>query len=102
MSKIEKGDYTVGDVGVDITYETDENMTGLDIDFIFIKPSGQAIIRENTSISTTTATYTFAAGDLDEAGTWRGRLKNQDGPYEYKPDKEEFVVTAKSEDQAVG
>jgi len=102
MSKISKGDFTVGDVGVSIPYTTDENMTGLDIDFIFIKPSGQAILRDATSISTTTATYTFVAGDLDEVGTWRGRLKNQDGPYEYKPDKEEFVVTAKSEDQAVG
>lgn len=102
MAKIAKGDFTVGDVGVDIDYTTDENMAALDIVFIFIKPSGKTIVRDATSIATFTATYTWASDDLDEAGTWRGRLKNKNGPYEYKPDKEEFIVTEKTQDQAVG
>ena len=102
MSAIRKGDFTVGDVGVSITYTTDENMAALDIVFIFVKPSGKTIVRDATGIVTFTATYTWATDDLDEAGTWRCRLKNKDGPYEYKPDKEEFVVTEKTQDQAVG
>ena len=57
---------------------------------------------EATALKDRAEALKVVAGDLDEAGIWRCRLKNQDGPYEYKPDKEEFVVTAKSEDQAVG
>lgn len=99
---IKRGDYTVGDVGVPITYTTDTDMTGIDVNFVFTKPSGETIVRDSSSISTVTATYNWASGDLDEAGTWRGRLYENDTGYYFVPEDEQFEVAPKPEDMAVG
>jgi hypothetical protein len=98
---ISRGDYTVGDVGVPIYYDTDIDMTDIDIDFEFIKPSGNVIVRDSSSISTTRATYNFASGDLDEAGTWHCRLKEEDAGYYFVPEDEVFEVAPKPSDQGV-
>lgn len=100
--KIEKGDFTVGDVDVSITITANEVLTGMTIYFIFIKPSGETLSVPATSISTNTATYTWAIGDLDEAGVWHFSLKNMDRPNEYQPGAQSFSVRQTSEEMARG
>ena len=99
---IRHGDFTVGDVGVNIQITADIDLTGIDVDFIFVKPSGATITRDSTSISTYTATYTLASGDLDESGTWRVWLYEADTGYYFDADDNVFVVAPKPEDQAQG
>jgi len=98
---ISRGDYTVGDVGVPINFDADIDMTGIDIDFEFIKPSGNVIVRDVSSISTTRAIYNWAAGDLDEAGTWRLRVREEDTGYYFVPEDEQFEVAPKPADQGI-
>ncbi len=86
IMKIERGDYTVGDVGVDITITADQDLTGRNVDFYFIKPTGGSIIKDATSISTFTATYTFASGDLDLAGDWAAYLYDATAGFFYNED----------------
>lgn len=98
----QRGDMTVGDVGVPITATADEDLTGKNIDFIFIKPSGETIRRDATSISTYTATYNTASGDIDEAGLWTVYLKYETNPYYYVGESgNTFYVRPKPEDMAV-
>ena len=98
--RMQHGEFTVGDVGVSVVASTDETLTGLNIDFKFLKPSGETIIRDSTSISGQQVTYTWASGDLDEAGTWHCELYNATTGYTYKGTGE-FVVKDKIEDMAV-
>jgi hypothetical protein len=79
----EHGDLTIGDVGVPVNYTTNEDMTGMNIDFKFTKPSGAVIVRDASSIATTVATYNTASGDIDEAGEWWIDLLNADNPFHY-------------------
>jgi hypothetical protein len=99
--RIEQGELTVDDVGVSIVATTDETLTGLDIDFIFIKPSGESIRRDASSISGLTATYTTASGDIDEAGLWHVYLyNNTTGFYYNKESGNRMTVRPKPEDMA--
>jgi hypothetical protein len=95
-----KADFTVGDTNVPIDYTTDEDMTGDNIDFIFIKPSGESIIRDASSISTYTARYIWASGDLDEDGVWQYCLRNVTNVFEYQGTGS-FTVRPKAEEMAV-
>lgn len=98
--RIKAGDFTVGDIGVSVEITTDVDLTSVDADFVFIKPSGESIRRDATSVSTYTATYTWVAGDLDEAGEWRVWLYNETTDYFFKPSSNVFTVTDDPEDMA--
>ena len=98
----QRGDMTRGDIGVPITVTADETLTAKDIDFIFIKPSGETIRRDATSISGYTATYYTLSGDIDEAGKWTVYLKYETNPYYYVGESgNTFYVRPKPEDMAV-
>lgn len=100
--RIQIGDYTVGDINVPISCTTDEVLTGLNIDFEFLKPSGEIIVRDASSISSYTATYNWATGDLDEAGDWYAFCKNAGSGYYYtKESGHHFYVRPKPADMAV-
>jgi len=98
--KYERGDFTVGDVGCSITITTDQDLTGRNVDFYFIKPTGGSIIKDSTSVSTYTATYTFASGDLDVAGDWyvylydatAGFFYNEDGTNRFRVKPKPFAM----------
>lgn len=83
---IERGDFTVGDIGVDIAITSNQDLTGRNIDFHFIKPGGATISRDATSINTYTATYTTIAGDLDLPGTWYVYLYDATTEFYYNED----------------
>lgn len=68
--RIEHGVLTVGDIGIEITAELGETLTGLNIDFEFLKPDESTIMRDASSLSGTEATYETASGDIDQAGDW--------------------------------
>lgn len=70
-----RGDMTAGDVGVQISITTDEELSG-DVNFEFVKPDGSTITRDVTSLSGATALYVTAAGDIDQAGIWFAFLKD--------------------------
>ena len=74
--QIQIGELTVRDVGVNIIATADETLEGKTIRFEFIKPSGKMLNVAATATSGQTATYTTAAGDIDEAGTWRVMVFN--------------------------
>lgn len=97
--RIERGDFTVGDIGVSIELTADISLAGLDIDFVFIKRSGATIMRDSTTIDDATAMYTWAAGDLDEDGEWWATLYQNDAGY-YFTDYVRFRVRPKPEDMA--
>jgi hypothetical protein len=97
--RIERGDFTVGDVGVAIELTADITLTGIDIDFVFIKPSGATITRDSTSISGSVAQYVWATGDLDEAGQWYADLYENDTGY-FFTDYVQFKVRPKPQDMA--
>jgi hypothetical protein len=99
---IERGDFTVGDEGVIFEITADITLTGLNIDFIFAKPSGATITRDATTIAGTVAQYVWATGDLDEAGEWHAWLYNATTTYTFRPKDTRFVVVPKPEDQAKG
>lgn len=99
---IERGDMTVGDIGVSFIATADETLTDKNVDFIFLKPSGETIRRDATSISGYTATYNTVSGDIDEAGTWYVYLKYETAPYYYtKESGNRFYVRPRPEDMAV-
>jgi hypothetical protein len=99
--RIESGELTVGDIGIPIVATTDETLTGLDIDFILIKPSGESIRRDASSISGLTATYNTASGDMDESGDWFVFLyNNTTGFYYNKESGNRMPVRPKPEDMA--
>ena len=94
---------TVGDVDVPFTVTADEVLTGKNVDFIFVKPSGTTIRRDATSISGYTATYNTVVGDLDEDGEWSVYLKYQTSPRYYTNESgNTFRVRPTPEDMAVG
>lgn len=97
--RIERGDFTVGDVGVPVQLTADISLAGIDINFVFIKPSGTTIRRDSTTISGSVATYTWASGDLDEAGLWWMTLYESDTGYHFK-EYVQFKVRPKPEDMA--
>lgn len=98
----QRGDMTIGDIGVPITVTADEALTAKDIDFIFVKPSGETIRRDATSISGYTATYNTASGDIDEAGVWTIYIKYESNPYYYTNESgNTFRVRPRPEDMAV-
>lgn len=100
--RMQKGDYTVGDTNVNISCTVDEVLTGKNVDFEFVKPSGETIVRDATSISGYTATYTWASGDLDEAGDWYAFLKDAGSVFYYtKESGHHFYVRPKPADMAV-
>lgn len=100
--KIQHGDLTVGDVGVDVTATADATLSG-NVDFVFIKPSGETITRDADSLSGQTATYATVAGDIDEAGVWYVFLYQADTGYFYiKESGNKFTVRDKPQDMAVG
>jgi hypothetical protein len=99
---MQHGDFTVGDIGVSIVVTTDETLTGKNIDFKFVKPSRETILRDATSLSGQQATYTWASGDLDESGTWYVFLYNETDDYWYtKESGNAFVVRDKPDVMAV-
>lgn len=98
--KTNSGEFTVDDVGVSIKVVANELLGGVTINFIFIKPSGETLSVPATSISGYEAIYTWASGDLDEAGDWKVTLKNMDRPNEYQP-VATFSVRNRIEDMAV-
>jgi len=100
--KREFADYTVGDVGNTISLTAPISMTGKNIDLIFTKPSGETILRDATSNTGYTATYTFASGDIDEAGIWHVDLRNVTDGYDIVIKAgSTFKVREKPEDMAV-
>ena len=94
-------DMTEQDVGVSIEITTNENLTGYNLEFIFVKPSGATITRTATSISGYSASYVTASGDIDESGDYYVFLRNKDIGFEYDPGNNKFRVRPKGEDQAV-
>lgn len=99
--KIMEGDYAVGDVGKSITITSATALTGKNIDFVFVKPSGATITRDAVVSATYKATYTFVAGDLSEEGRdWYAYLKNVTDGYELR-EKQRFTVRPAVEDMAV-
>ena len=97
--RIERGDFTVGDTGVAVELTADITLTGIDIDFVFLKPSGVTIVRDSTSISGKVAQYMWASGDLDESGDWYMTLREEDTGYDFV-DFVRFRVRPKPEDMA--
>ena len=83
MAKFEHGDMTVGDVNVPVTLSADEVLTGKNVDFEFIKPSGKSIRRDATVTGTYTARYLTVSGDIDESGEWRVFAKDAGSGYYY-------------------
>ena len=99
--RIRHGEYTVGDEGVNITCTVDEVLTGKNIDWVFLKPSGATITRDATSVSGYDAVYTWASGDLDEAGDWYAFLRDAGTRFYYtKESGNKFPVRPKPEDMA--
>ena len=97
-----RGDFTVGDVDVPIIGVADEVLTGKNIDFIFIKPTGETLKRDADSVSGYNATYHTVAGDLDEDGEWSVYLYYATAPYYYTRESgNTFWVRQKPEDMAV-
>ena len=98
---IQTGDLTVGDVGVTFEATADETLTGKDVDFYFVKPSG-ATIRKDTTVSGYTASYTTIAGDIDESGKWYVYVYNAtDGYWYINESGNVFIVREKPVDMAV-
>ena len=93
-------DFIIGDVGVSINGTVNEDISSKSIYFVFTKPSGASIRRSATSLSTYTATYTWASGDLDESGDWHVTLYEDDNGFYYKPSRI-FTVGPKPEDMAI-
>lgn len=99
--RIQVGELTVGDIGVNIVGTVDETIAALNIDFVFVKPSGATITRDATSLSGQTATYTTVSGDIDEAGDWHVFLKNVTTGFHYTRESgHKFPVRPKPEDMA--
>lgn len=99
--RIQRGDYTMGDVGIAISANADVTLSG-NVDFIFIKPSGKTIRRDASSLSGATATYTWQAGDLDESGKWYAYLRQADTGYFYvKESGHAFDVRPNPQDMAI-
>jgi len=99
--QIQHGDLTVGDVGASITADVGETLTGLNIDFEFLKPDGSMINRDATGVSGTVATYTTVSGDIDQAGQWYAFIYNATtGFYYTKESGHAFRVRPKPGDMA--
>ena len=94
-------DLTVGDAGVSIEVTTNTDLTGCDIEFIFIKPDGSSFTRTATSISVYTAAYVSQADDFDLDGDHYVYLRNKTVQYEFNEGNNRFRVRPKGEDQAV-
>lgn len=73
--RLEQADMTVGDVGAQVQIPTDVTLTGKNIDILIIKPSGATLLTD-TTVSSQTATYTSAAGQIDEEGEYTAMLQN--------------------------
>lgn len=101
---IQYGDMTVGDVGVVITVTiSDDTLTGKTISFIFVKPSGDILIKTATVTGVHTATYTTVSSDINESGTWMVYAKDAGSGYCYiKESQNRFVVRPKPEEMAKG
>lgn len=98
--RINNGDITVGDVGVNIVITADESLAGKTTLIKMVKPSGQTISRAATE-SGYTATYATVDGDIDEAGVWYIYLYNATtGFYYTKESGNAMVVRPKPEDMA--
>lgn len=80
--RIQAGDLTVGDIGVQISVTTNETLSG-NVDFEFLKPSGATITRDVNSLSGATALYITQDGDIDEAGKWYVFLKDSTTGFRY-------------------
>ncbi len=99
--RYERGDATVGDVGIPVTAELGETLTGLNIDFVFTRPDGSSFTRDVSSVSGTVATYNTVSGDLDMSGDWRVYAKNANSPYHYiKESGHKFRVRPDPQDMA--
>lgn len=98
--RVETGDMTVGDIGITIQYTVDVTISGAssNIDFIFLKPSGETIRRDSTTTVAAVATYTTVAGDIDEAGDWYGWLYDEFTDFTFIPIKNKFKVAPKPQD----
>lgn len=97
----QRGDLTVSDVGVPFICVVDEVITGLNIEFVFVKPSGNSI-RRTASASVYNASYTSQLGDIDEDGEWTAYLYNKTSGYFYTNESgNTFRVRPAPEDMAV-
>ena len=81
--RIERGDMTVGDVGIPITVDLGEALAGLNIDLVFVKPDGSTFTRDVDSVSGTVATYATVSGDIDMSGIWTVYPLNATTGYHY-------------------
>jgi len=99
--RIERGEMTVGDVGISITADLGETLTGLNIDFIFVKPDGSTFTRDADSVSGTVATYATVSGDIDMSGVWRIYVLNVTTGFHYnKESGHQVQVRPKPQDMA--
>ncbi len=80
--KIQKGDFTVGDIGVTVEAHISSTLTGINIRFDFVKPSGAMLQVDATSTSGYITKYTTtSATDLDESGEYAVYVYNKDTGY---------------------
>ena len=99
--RIERGEMTVGDVGIPIEADLGEALSGLNIDFIFAKPDGSTFTRDASSVSGTIATYNTASGDIDMAGEWYIFILNVTTGYHYNKESGHHIhVRPKPQDMA--
>lgn len=98
----QRGDMTVGDVGVPFICVVDEVITGLSIEMVFVKPSGNSI-RRTASVSQYTASYATVSGDIDEDGEWTVYLFNKTSGYFYTNESgNTFRVRPHPEEMGIG
>lgn len=107
MTKLisEGADVAIGScVPIEITVDIDLT-TGAylisEIEIVFIKPSGQTIIRTPASLLNYVITYNTFSSDLDEEGEWHVYVRNLKVGYEFVKGNSVFTVRPKAEDMAV-